>query len=106
VPIVEIPMSKITDWDTFHDTFAKELGFPGYYGRNMNAWIDCLTYEDDGMTAHPVAPGEVLTLQLADCREFRARCPHIYEALIDSAAFVNWRRIELGDPSILTLSYR
>ena len=35
-----------------------------------------------------------------------ARCPEIYEALIDSAAFVNWRRIELGDPPILALSYR
>ena len=32
--------------------------------------------------------------------------PEIYEALIDSAAFVNWRRIELGDPPILALSYR
>jgi hypothetical protein len=72
----------------------------------MNAWIDCLTYEDDGMTAHPVQPDEVLTLQLLECRELRARCPEIYQALIDSAAFVNWRRIELGDPPILALSYR
>jgi Barstar (barnase inhibitor) len=106
VPIVEVPMSQITDWDSFHDTFAHALGFPDFYGRNMNAWIDCLTYEDDGMTAYPVQPGDVLTLQLLECREFRARCPEIYEALIDSVAFVNWRRIELGDPPILALSYR
>ena len=58
------------------------------------------------MTAHPMQPGDVLTLQLVDCREFRARCPEIYEALIDSAAFVNWRRIELGESPILALSYR
>jgi hypothetical protein len=50
----------------------------------MNAWTDCLTYEDDGMTAHPVQPDEVLTLQLLECRELRARCPEIYQALIDS----------------------
>jgi Barstar (barnase inhibitor) len=99
-------MSQITDWDSFHDTFAHALGFPDFYGRNMNAWIDCLTYEDDGMTAYPVQPGDVLTLQLLECRDFRARCPEIYEALIDSAALVNWRRIELGDPPILALSYR
>jgi hypothetical protein len=72
----------------------------------MNAWTDCLTYEDDGMTAHPVQPDEVLTLQLLECRELRARCPEIYQALIDPAALVNWRRIELGDPPILALSYR
>jgi hypothetical protein len=58
------------------------------------------------MTSYPVRPGEVLTLQLVDCREFRSRCGEIYEALIDSAAFVNWRRIERGDPPVLALSYR
>lgn len=99
-------MSQITDWDSFHDTFACALGFPDSYGRNMNAWIDCLTYEDDGMTRYPLQPGDVLTLQLVDCREFRARRPDLYEAIIDSAAFVNWRRIEFGDPPILAISYR
>jgi len=74
--------------------------------RNMNAWIDCLTYEDDGMTAFPIETGDVLTLQLQDCKDFRERSPEIYEALIDSAAFVNWRRIEMGEPPILAISYR
>ena len=99
-------MSTIKDWDTFHDTFATTLGFPDFYGRNMNAWIACLTYEDDGMSAFPVASGEVLTLRLQDCKEFRLRCPEIYEGLIDAAAFVNWRCIDIGDMSILTLAFR
>lgn len=99
-------MSQITDWDGFHDTFSRTLGFPDFYGRNMNAGIDCLTYEDDRMTAFPVQAGAVRTLHLVDCREFFARCPELYEALIDSAAFFNWRRIELGDPPIPALSYR
>ena len=59
VPVVEVPMSQIRDWDTFHDTFAQRLGFPDFYGRNMDAWIDCLTYadEDDGMRAITAAQG-------------------------------------------------
>ena len=85
MPVIEVPASQINDWDTFHDTFAQTLGFPDFYGRNMNAWIDCLTYadEDDGMRAIAAEPGEVLTLQLQDCRELRSRCPEIYEALIE-----------------------
>jgi Barstar (barnase inhibitor) len=108
VPVIEVPMSQIRDWDTFHDTFAQTLGFPDFYGRNMDAWIDCLTYADeaDGMRAITAGPGEILTLQLEDCREFRTRCPEIYHALIDCAAFVNWRRIERRSRSILALSYR
>jgi hypothetical protein len=43
------------------------------------------------MTAHAVQPGDVLTLQLVDSRESRTRCPEMCEALIDSAAIINWR---------------
>ena len=105
MPIVDVPLSNIADWDSFHTTFAATLGFPDFYGRNMNAWVDCLTYEDDGMTAFPIDTGDVLTLQLQDCKDFRARCPEIYEALVDCAAFVNWRRIEMGERPILAVSY-
>jgi Barstar (barnase inhibitor) len=105
MPVADVDLSEITDWDSFHDVFARTLGFPDFYGRNMNAWIDCLTYEDDQMTAFPVPSGEVLTLQLSGFRTFRARCPDICEALLDCAAFVNWRRIKTGERSILALSY-
>lgn len=108
VPIVDIPVSGIVDWDTFHDVFGAALGFPSFYGRNMDAWIDCLTYrdEDDGLASVVVAPGDVLTLQLDEGRTFARRCPEQYTALIECAAFVNWRRIEAGDRPILALSFR
>lgn len=107
MPIVEVDLAPVSDWGSFHDVFAQALGFPDFYGRNLNAWIDCLTYadEDDRMRNVVVAAGDVLTLQLAGCKELRARCPEIYEALVDCAAFVNWRRIEVGDRPILALSY-
>jgi hypothetical protein len=43
---VQIDGSKITDWDSFHDCFSGMLGFPGFYGRNMDAWNDCMTCLD------------------------------------------------------------
>ena len=107
MPIIDVPVSRITDWDSFHDTFAATLGFPDFYGRNLDAWIDCLTYrdEDDGMAAVVVEPGDVLTLQLDEGRAFAERCPEQYAALIECAAFVNWRRIHAGARPILALSF-
>ena len=94
--IVTIPTSRITDWDSFHGVFQTALGFPGFYGRNMNAWIDCLTYLDDGMTRFTVADGDTLTLRIDDADGFASRCPEQYLALIECAAFVNFRRREAG----------
>jgi hypothetical protein len=88
--------------------FAEVLGFPGFYGRNMNAWIDCLTSADsaeDGMTTITAQPGDVLTLQLEAVSDFAARCPEQYAAMIECSAFVNWRRLEKGQRPILALSF-
>lgn len=74
----------------------------------MDAWIDCLTNcdEDDGMVSVVVDLGDVLTVQLDDARAFAERCPEQCAALIELAAFVNWRRSKVGERSILALSFR
>jgi RNAse (barnase) inhibitor barstar len=109
VTIVEVPTHRIVDWDTFHDVFSEVLGFPSFYGRNMDAWIDCLTHVDDDppdLTTVSVAAGDVLTLQLVDVDDFAERCPEQYAAVVECSAFVNWRRIEIGQPPVLALSFR
>lgn len=104
--IVRIPTDLIVDWDSFHDVFDKALGFPGYYGRNMSAWVDCLTYADDaesGMVSDPVGPGELLTLAIPDAAAFKKRCPEQWDALIECAAFVNYRRTDVGEAPVISL---
>lgn len=104
--VVNIPTGRIVDWESFHDVFDEALGFPGYYGRNMNAWIDCLTYADDtesGMVADPIASGDLLALSIGDAAEFKRRCPEQFDALIECTAFVNYRRREVGDGPVLAL---
>lgn len=106
--LVTLDMTRVTDWPGFHALFADTLGFSHCYGSNMDAWIDCMTYLDDpeaGMSRVTVAPGTVLTLQLEGMSAFSARCPEQYAALIECAAFVNWRRIEQGEPAVLALSF-
>jgi RNAse (barnase) inhibitor barstar len=106
--LVKLDTSRIKDWDTFHDVFAETFGFPDFYGRNMNAWIDCMTYLDDplaGMSSVHAQPHETLVLQLEDVDSLAARCPELYSAIIECSAFVNWRRIEMGGYAVLALSF-
>jgi|SRR5687767_2427829 hypothetical protein len=96
----------ITDWASFHTVFADTMGFPGFYGRNQDAWIDCMSYLDDpeaGMTRQSVAPGELFHLEVADAKDFQQRLPEIFRAFIECAAIVNRRRTDRGEPPILSL---
>ena len=105
---ITIDCLRITDWDSFHSVFAETLGFPDYYGRNMDAWIDCLTYvddPDDGQTKVHAPAGGLLVFCLNNVKDFAARCPEQYAALIECSAFVNWRRLERGSMPVLVLSF-
>lgn len=103
---VRINSDLITDEETFHSVFSAACGFPGFYGRNMNAWIDCMGYLDDpsaGMTSVHVATGESLTLVIDGAASFKARCPALYEELMECAACVNQRCAEAGRAPILSV---
>jgi RNAse (barnase) inhibitor barstar len=107
--VVSIDCSRIRDWDSFHDEFASTFGFPDFYGRNMNAWVDCMTsidQPDDGMTSVHASKESVLTLQLENVAVFRENHPDLYAAIIECSAFVNWRRLEVGEPAVLAISFR
>ena len=105
MPIVRIDAGRIRDWEDFHSVFAQELGFPAFYGRNMNAWVDCMTSLDDpgsGLTTVRGAADDPVVLRLDDVDAMPAE---IYQALVESAGFVNWRRMEAGEPAILVLAF-
>ncbi|SFS51687.1 barstar family protein [Brevundimonas viscosa] len=104
--LIDLPAKRIVDWATFHDVFADVLGLPAFYGRNMNAWIDCMTDADDpdtGMVRAAVQPGQLMTLQIDDAADFARRCPEQFNALIECTAFVNYRRMEAGGTPVLSL---
>lgn len=106
--VVKIPVDKIHDWDSFHTVFAETLGFPDFYGRNMNAWIDCMTSIDSPEDAMSKIHGNKeagMILDLGVCTEFAKRCPQQYEAILDSVGFINYRRMEAGEEPALSLSF-
>lgn len=89
--VVTVDGRALATWDGFHDAMARAFDFPGYYGRNLDAWIDCVS-ERDRLT--------VLELDHAD--DVPAEILH---DLVECAAFVNWRRRERGAPAVLLLSF-
>jgi len=108
VRLARLDTRRISDWDTFHDVFTEVFGFPDFYGRNMDAWIDCMTCLDDAtaeLSEIQVLPGEVVVLELEHVNDFVGRCPELFEEIVDCASFVNWRRIERGIPAVLALSF-
>jgi RNAse (barnase) inhibitor barstar len=103
---ISVDCSRIRDWESFHMEFSIVFGFPSFYGKNMDAWIDCMTSLDapsDGMSTVHCAPGTILIIELHHAEDFARRCPEQYEALNGCAAFVNSRRNEVGAPSVLAL---
>ena len=91
---VKINPKQIIDWNSFHSTFANLFNFPDYYGRNMNAWVDCM----DEFTT------ELTLLDLGDCRDLKESNPDIIEALLECTSFINFRRIESNEEPVLLIS--
>lgn len=106
MPRVNVDGRTIADFESFHDVFKDLMGFPDFYGRNMDAWIDCMTNLDDPSTRMTAIHGSatdpiVLHIEHAD------QLPSdVLVALNECSAVVNWRRVETGAPAILVLSYR
>jgi RNAse (barnase) inhibitor barstar len=93
---VTLDVSSISSWDDFHDLFCTSLKFP-YYGRNMDAWIDCMS--------DPKIVGAGYFIHLEGTDELKARCLEIFETLNECAAFVNYRCHQREEPPLIALSY-
>ncbi|MBO0359241.1 barstar family protein [Hymenobacter sp. BT186] len=106
--VVVIDARQITDHVSFHTVFAQAFGFPEFYGKNMEAWIDCMSYLDQStarMTTVHCEAGSAVTLRLDYAADFLERLPMIFQDLIECSAFVNWRRAVNNMPGILILAY-
>ena len=94
---VRLDLNPVIGWDSFHTLFAGAFAFPDYYGRNLDAWIDCM--ED-----FAVGSGD-LRLDLRGMSDLRLRCPEIHGALHECAAFINYRSAEAGGGEMIAFCY-
>ena len=104
---VRINADLITDWDSFHDIFKITFGFSDFYGRNMDAWIDCMTDIDapeNGMTKIWIKKTDTLVIEICNSESFKERCNDIYLALLECSAFVNYRKLENNEQAMIAIS--
>ena len=94
---ITIDFNNIKNWDTFHSAFKKGMGFPDFYGANMDAWIDCMSYIDDpssGMSEITVSSNENLNIITVGIENLSKNYPEILKAFIECTAFVNQRFLQ------------
>lgn len=95
--------------ESFHEYFAEQFGFPDFYGHNMDAWIDCMTYIDEheaGMvTKNYVQRGESIMLHIDNVDFLKTNNREAYDDLIECSAFVNYRVAENGGTPLIYLSF-
>lgn len=101
----QIDGSKIHDWDSFHDECQQAFGFPEFYGRNLDAWVDCLSYlrDDDGMTRFRLEEQEKLEIVILNAEQMRAQVPDILEEITYCIGGLNERYEDYGEKAALSL---
>ena len=103
---IRFESSGVQDWNSFHEYCKEVFGFFDGYGKNMNAWIDCMSsLDEEGMTKFLIKPDEMLHIEFTKTEEFRERLPEIFDAFVDCSAFVNQRYIESGRGPALSLVF-
>ena len=103
---VTIDFTKVIDSSSFHSAFQESMGFPNFYGRNMDAWIDCMSSidePDDGMSTVTVNPGESLDIVVLGTEQGIASCPGVFQELLECTACVNQRFIDNNSRTRLRL---
>ena len=106
MPSARLNGELITDWESFHTECEKAFGFPDFYGRNMNAWVDCLSYlrDGDGMSKFVLKENEVLTIEVQHSEKLRAAAPDIVEELQFCVAMINERCEDYEETATLRLA--
>lgn len=86
--------AELSTREDFHNSFMTKLQFPDFYGRNMDAWIDCM----DDMARMPwpmskvcVTSGGSLKIIIEESKLFRESV--MCASLIDCVKFINEKRV-------------
>jgi hypothetical protein len=105
---VQLKGANLTDWPAFHAECQSAFGFPAFYGRNLDAWVDCLSYlrDEEGMTKFRLKPDEVLQIIIADSALMREQAPDMLDEITFCVQGINERYEDYGEKPALELVLR
>ena len=105
---VHLNGASITDWSSFHNACRTAFGFPDFYGNNMDAWVDCLSYlrDDEGMSKFRLGPDEVLKIEIAGTELMRKQAPEVLGEMEFCIEAINERYADYGEKPALQLILR
>jgi hypothetical protein len=94
--------NNIKDADSFHNEFAKKMGFFDGYGRNMNAWIDCMrdiytNGEYESITRFNLYKGDSFTCNIDNANTWISYSKETFEAFIEAFKFIQKEASKHGD---------
>ncbi len=105
VKIVKLNGKKILE--SFHEYFADIFGFPSWYGKNMDAWIDCMSDLDSDVgtiTKNGIEKGQSIVFYIENYKDLKQN-KEIYDDLIECTSFINKRRIYANYPPLIYLAF-
>jgi RNAse (barnase) inhibitor barstar len=103
--VVNIDLTSFQDMKEVHIFLQDKFGFPDFYGKNVNALIDCWTslrFPEDEMCNLTINSEEILILRI---KGFSSASQSITEQLITAIETVNQRYFaeNLPNPILLEL---
>ena len=86
--------AKIHDWDSFHDEFQQRMGFFEGYGRNLDAWIDCMSDmytngEYKSLTRFDLDDGDAFLLRIENAGAWKQNDPDSFNSFIEMSLKCN-----------------
>lgn len=105
---VQLDGALIGDWPAFHAACKTAFGFPDFYGNNMDAWVDCLSYlrDDEGMSRFRLGADETLEIEVLHADALRLSAPDILDELAFCIDAINERYADYGEKPALKLVLR
>ncbi|WP_228351000.1 MULTISPECIES: barstar family protein [Limnobaculum] len=95
-------LSDINDIDSLYKELALLFGFPDFFGRNVDAVIDCIfgvRYPEEGMTKINISKDGCLALKI---KNFSNAPDIVKETIISIIEFVNYKyQFKEMNPAIL-----
>ena len=88
---ISVNGATIVDWPSFHDEFNRTFRFVDGYGRNRDAWIDCMTdlHGPKALSGLRLPAGEQIEIVLNGSAAMAKSYPELFAELLRLVRYAN-----------------